>query len=629
MFKSLKGKIIAPIVVILVVSMAFIVVYMSFFTASLVEMIIIGAAGVVITVFVLFLILSQILKPLKALKAGAGEIAKGNININLRVNSKDEIGKLAADFMEIAKSLGALQENITNAEKIIREGRLLYRIKSNDGGIFADIITAVNGLKHELIDYLNFTNPVIVFGRDFIATYTNPALNEFTGLTTEESVGRHVNEILNSPVDENSFIVDCLSDGTGQTFEKVLTLGPGSAQKTYEFEVFPAALRDAQGNIPGVALLLTDFTAVKEAIKHNEKLAAYRAAQSEKLMNTITTAFEKGNLTINTPPSEYDEDTANIARAFNEMQDVLQKSVGVIKGYIDEISSVLAAVAQGDLTRSIDREYIGDFSAIKESINHIAASLNTTMQDISALSDQVLVGVEQIANSAADLATGATEQAGSIEQLTSTIGIIGQQTRQNADSAQEANMLSNRSTQNAQKGNEAMKHMLEAMGGIKESSNNISRIIKVIQDIAFQTNLLALNASVEAARAGEHGRGFAVVAEEVRNLAHRSKTAAEETTGLIEDSLLRVDSGSGIAQSTAEALDIIVANADELMLIIDEISTASRGQYEAIDQISLGISQISGVVQNNSAVSQETAAAAQQLNSQAELLRQLVSYFKL
>jgi methyl-accepting chemotaxis protein len=206
---------------------------------------------------------------------------------------------------------------------------------------------------------------------------------------------------------------------------------------------------------------------------------------------------------------------------------------------------------------------------------------------------------------------------------------IAEKTRCNAEKANEAQALVAEAIADVKDGNEAMRNMILAMNEINASSESISKIIKVIDDIAFQTNILALNAAVEAARAGEAGKGFAVVAEEVRNLAAKSSQAASETAELIENSIRKVETGSGIADGTAKALEKITGNVEKSQVLINDIAEASNYQADAIEQIGLAVEQVSQVVQNNSATSEECAASSVDLANQANRMQELLAVYNL
>ena len=301
------------------------------------------------------------------------------------------------------------------------------------------------------------------------------------------------------------------------------------------------------------------------------------------------------------------------------------KIVNPVKKVVEQANKI----ADGDLDVSLDIGSKDEIGLLAGAFTKMSENLNNVLLNISLSSEQVASSSRQLSISSQTLAQGATEQASSIEEVTASIEQLSSQTKQNAVNANLASELSQHAKDSAIQGNMKMQGMLGSMKEINESSLNISKIIKAIDEIAFQTNILALNAAVEAARAGQHGKGFAVVAEEVRNLAARSADAAKETTEMIEGSIKKVEIGTGIANETASALSAIVEEIEKASSLVGEIATASNEQASGIAQINQAIMQVSQVVQTNSATSEEAAAASQELSSQAVVMKEEINKFRL
>jgi len=310
----------------------------------------------------------------------------------------------------------------------------------------------------------------------------------------------------------------------------------------------------------------------------------------------------------------------------DEIGQTLNSCVLFIK-HITNISDELEAVAGGNL--DIELDILSNKDVLGISLQHTVDGFSSMLNEINRVSSQVSAGSKQIADGAQGLAQGSTEQAASVQQLSSSIAEIARKTKDNANKAGRAASLANSIMQNAEKGSNQMDEMTSAVREINQASQSISKVIKVIDDIAFQTNILALNAAVEAARAGQHGKGFAVVAEEVRNLAGKSAEAAKDTGGLIANSMEKAELGARIAVDTAASLAEIVSGINESTQIVGEIAASSEEQSLGIEQINTGIDQVAQVVQQNSATAQESAAASEEMSGQSTMLEDLISKFKL
>mgnify|MGYP000867924911 CR=1 FL=1 len=362
-----------------------------------------------------------------------------------------------------------------------------------------------------------------------------------------------------------------------------------------------------------IAILISIFSARRMSNSIAEPIVA--CANRLKLLS-------EGDLHTEVPKTDSKDETGMLLSS-------MEATVNELNDVIGDISFHLGAIADGDYTTDVSKEYLGDLVPIENSLKKIIDSLNELSGQIDESAEQLSTSSEQVACGAQALSQGSTEQASSVEELAATINQMTEQIKLNAESAENAKNITFDASKEVQNGNEQIVKMTKAMNEINETSLQIGKIIKTIEDIAFQTNLLALNAAIEAARAGEAGKGFAVVADEVRNLAAKSSEAAQNTTDLIEGALRAVENGDVIVENTAESLKRIVEKTEMTVSIVEKIAEATQQQSVGASQITSGIEQIASVVQHNSATAEESAAASQELSIQAQVLKKLLEGIKL
>jgi len=541
--------------------------------------------SLILGITIAILISKSITAPIKEAAAALGEAAAGNLNIKLYTNRSDETGILIKRTQNLVETLQSFTDDINNMSDEHDKGE----------------------------------TEVFIDSSKYMGVY-NLAANK-------------INYMVKSHINTKNQVFDVFAEMAEGNFDVQLERMP--AKNAFLNE----AADNMRKQIKGVG---AEVEGMVQAAVNGEFSSKIDVGRYKGDWRKIMTGLNRVSEAVDKPLSEINEVMINLSMGefdakvngdfkgdFLTIQESVNRTTDTLSDYINEVTKVLDAISSGDLTQCISREYAGNFAEIRRSINHITDTLHKIITDIASAASQVFDGAKQISESAISLANGATIQAGSIEELNASMDEIDRQTSYNAKDANNASNFANNSVLSAEEVNKSMEHMLEAMQKIKEASRSISKIIAKIQEIAFQTHLLSLNATVEAARAGEHGKGFNVVAAEVRNLAEKSQKSATETTDIIEDSIVRIEAGVTLAQTTADSLNTILSNAGEVLSIINNIAVASNEQSEAIKEVTIGLGQISEVVQNTSDISEGSAAASEELSAQAEVLQQLVEYFDL
>ncbi len=595
----------------------------------------------------------------------------GKLNQDITVN----LGEMAASVSDI---VGSSTKSSLEKEKTIIERQFNTLIQQNADGM-AQLLAQVSAnaiLTKEFSELINYAraankNPNVVFTIFFDASGT--ALTRYLNRKHEkimqylEAGGNNkVDTVLQAArQDDNVFLVEqqVLSDGE-QIGRVVLCI-----DKTKAMQNIKALAQRFENLIAANNTALTK-TLTKESgdiTSGIEKAVGFVVeGNKESTAKTRTTIFESSNAMVNKTRSIIIAGGflcilivccllyLNIRAIVSPLDRTVLMIREMARGHLDSRLSMqrsdeigqmadsmdsLVETLQHDVQGAIQKLAAGDMrfnitpkdedDAIGNALQQAGNDLNELIGGLQIAAAQIARGAFQVSEGSQSLSQGATQQASSLEEISSSMAEISSQTKTNAENANLGNQLVNQVKDAANKGNNQMQAMVDSMAEINEAGQNISKIIKVIDEIAFQTNLLALNAAVEAARAGKHGKGFAVVAEEVRNLAARSAKAAQETAELIEGSVQKTVNGTEIANQTSLALQEIVNGVTKVTDLVGEIAAASNEQSHGIAQVNTGLDQIDKVTQQNTANSEESAAAAEELSKQAAQLRSKLSHFVL
>lgn len=539
------------------------------------------------------------------------------------------INEIKSDLMEcdspdnIWQNLRALEEEVKGIANAVKSGNIHY--KGDPGKLSGTCRDILEGMNYVIDTHTNILDSfyfgILIIDKDYNIKFANKSSLDGLDPDQEKIINKKCYDIFCCNRDICSF-ESCLKTLENQTINEF-----DEINKNYLMtKIIP--YKDALGNIPGCIEISTDITQLKTKERTAIKQLEFQKNEVLKLVRNLSKLAD-GILNIEGEVSASDEDTNEVAQVFVILNTSLNETAKFLQTIICEITKILSAIANKNLSVEIESAYSGDFIKLKNAINDIIDYFNIFLKTISTSANQVDIGANQVAVSSRHLLQEALEQAGAIDKVSTAVTDLEKKTKQNAIDANEARNLALDIKTDAKTGNQRMLDMLFAMEQIKESSNSIKKINKLIDDIAFQTNILSINAAIEAARAGTLGKGFAVVADEVRDLAARSSRAAKDTAEIINLSIKKVEEGYKIANDTSQALEKIDIGVTQAAEIIGSIADASAMQSEAIHHIEYGMNQILTATQVNKEMSEESASTSEEMAAQAQTLKMLIKDFRL